>query len=98
MEPKQPAVYILANKKNGTLYIGVTSDLEHRVWEHKQEKIPGFTKKYSINKLVYYELYENIRNAIQREKDLKHWNRLWKLRLINQYNSNWKDLYEDIAR
>ncbi len=90
---KNYAVYILASGKNGTLYIGITGDLEHRVWEHKQEKIKGFTKKYKVNKLVYYELYSTPQEAITREKNLKKWNRIWKLRIIEEKNPYWKDLY-----
>ncbi len=98
MEGKQYAVYILASKKNGTLYIGITGDLENRVWEHKQGETEGFTKKYSVNKLVYYELYDFVEEALRREKRLKKWNRIWKLRIIEEKNPCWKDLYDDIAR
>ncbi len=93
---KQPAVYILASKRNGTLYIGVTSDLVKRVWEHKHEVAAGFTKKHGVHTLVYYEQHGNMESAIVREKQLKKWNRGWKLRLIEQMNPNWNDLYESI--
>lgn len=89
-------IYILANKRNGTLYIGVTSDLIKRVWEHKGGFVQGFTKRYGIKTLVYYEVYLDIRDAIEREKRLKNWSRLWKLRIIEEMNPEWKDLYEEI--
>lgn len=94
---KQPAVYILASKRNGTLYIGVTSDLVQRAWQHRNHAVEGFTKKYGVDKLVYYELHEDMENAILREKRLKKWNRAWKLRLIEEMNPDWKDLYESIV-
>ena len=90
---KQPAAYILASKRNGTLYIGVTSDLVKRVWEHKNNVVDGFTKRYSVHQLVWYELHENMDSAINREKQLKEWKRQWKLRLIEDTNPNWQDLY-----
>jgi len=93
---KQSYVYILSSKKNGTLYIGVTSDLIKRVWEHKNNVVEGFTKKYSIHNLVYFEIFEDIEQAINREKQLKRWNRKWKLELIEKSNPNWVDLYEGI--
>ena len=93
---KQPTVYILASKRNGTLYIGVTSDLVQRVWQHKNDVIEGFTKKYSVHMLVWYELHDDMENATVREKRLKKWNRAWKLRLIEELNPDWKDLYESI--
>ena len=86
-------IYILANKRNGTLYIGVTSNLVKRVYEHKNNIIDGFTKKYSIHKLVYYEITDDIESAIRREKQLKKWNRKWKLNLIENSNPKWIDLY-----
>ena len=94
--PKQPAVYILASKRNGTLYIGVTSDLIKRAWEHKNDQVDGFSKKYGVHDLVYYELHENMVSAITREKQIKKWNRAWKLELIEKENSDWKDLWEEI--
>ena len=93
---KQPAVYILASQRNGTLYIGVTSDLVQRVWQHKNDVFEGFTKKYGVHMLVWYELHEDMENAILREKRLKKWNRDWKLRLIEEMNPDWKDLYDSI--
>jgi len=89
-------VYILASKKNGTLYIGVTSDLVKRCYEHKQDLVEGFTKKYQVHILVYYESHNEVREAIKREKQLKKWNRSWKIRLIEEKNSEWRDLYGDI--
>lgn len=94
---KQPAVYILASQKGGTLYIGVTSNLIQRVWMHRQKCIPGFTKKYHIHLLVYFELCSDISAAIIREKKLKKWNRLWKIRLIEENNPNWNDLWSEIV-
>ena len=93
---KQPAVYILASKQNGTLYIGATPNLAKRVWEHKNDKIAGFTKRYTVHLLVWYELHENMESAIIREKLLKNWKREWKLKLIETDNSNWCDLYKKI--
>jgi len=92
-EPKQMFVYILASKRNGTLYIGVTSDLRKRVWEHKNHLVDGFTKKYNVDRLVYYEVHDNPTTAIQREKSLKRWHRDWKLKLIEKGNPGWDDLY-----
>lgn len=93
---KQPAVYILASKRNGTLYVGVTSDLAVRVWQHRNDVVEGFTKKYGVHMLVYFELHEDLESAIVREKRLKKWNRAWKLRLIEEMNPDWDDLYESI--
>ena len=94
---KQPAVYIMASKRNGTLYIGVTSDLVDRVWKHKQGAIEGFTKKYNVHNLVYFELYEDMNSAILREKQIKKWRRDWKIKLIEKENLNWIDLWPVIA-
>jgi len=94
---RQPAVYILASKPNGTLYIGVTSDLAKRVWEHKNDSVDGFTKRYGVHRLVYYESHADMLSAIKREKQLKKWNRAWKLELIESENSGWNDLSEGIA-
>ena len=88
-------VYILASKKNGTLYIGVTSNLEKRVWEHKNKVTEGFTKKYDVTKLVYYEQTENVESAISREKQMKEWKREWKIKLIQEKNPEWQDLSLD---
>ena len=93
---KQPAVYILASKRNGTLYIGVTSDLVKRIWEHKNNLVEGFTKRYGVHHLVWYELHERMESAIEREKRLKEWKRIWKLELIENSNPNWLDLYDTI--
>ena len=89
-------VYILASKQNGTLYIGVTNNLPKRVWEHKNNIIEWFTKKHKIHNLVYYEFHENPESVIIREKQIKKWNRPWKLRIIEEMNPTWKDLYQDI--
>ena len=94
---RQPAVYILASKPNGTLYIGVTSDLAKRVWEHKNDSVDGFTKIYGVHHLVYCELHADMMSAITREKQLKKWNRAWKLELIESENPGWNDLSEGIA-
>lgn len=88
-------IYILASQKNGTLYIGVTNDLERRVLEHKQKINEGFTSKYDVNRLVYFESFQYINDAILREKRLKKWNRQWKINLIEEENFEWNDLYED---
>jgi len=93
---KQPCTYILASKRNGTLYIGVTSNLIQRVWQHKNNQVEGFTKKYAVHLLVYYELHDTMEYAITREKQLKKWNRDWKLRLIEEKNFTWQDLWEAI--
>ena len=93
---KQPAVYILASKRNGTLYIGVTNDLPKRAWEHKNDVVEGFTKRYSVHRLVYYELHEDMESAIRREKHMKKWDRAWKLELIEKQNPDWRDLWEGI--
>lgn len=86
-------VYILTNKPNGTLYVGVTNNLVKRIYEHKQKKVDGFTKKYDLDKLVYYEIYPDIEAAIHREKCIKEWQRKWKLKRINNMNPGWEDLY-----
>jgi putative endonuclease len=93
---KQPAVYILASGRNGTLYIGVTSDLQKRIWEHKNDLIEGFTKRYSVHRLVYYELHDEMVSAITREKQIKKWKRDWKLNLIEGQNPDWNDLWERV--
>jgi putative endonuclease len=96
MDPKQPAIYILASGRNGTLYIGVTSDLVHRVWQHKNHCVPGFTDRYEVDLLVHYELHATMEDAIVREKRLKKWDRAWKVRLIEERNPEWVDLWEQI--
>ncbi len=93
---KQPCVYILASGRNGTLYLGVTSDLAKRIWEHKNGIVEGFSKKYSVGRLVWYELHDSMETAIMREKRIKGWQRAWKLRLIESNNPDWQDLYEKI--
>jgi putative endonuclease len=90
-------VYILASRRNGTLYTGVTSDISQRVWEHKEEITGGFTKKYGVKRLVWYRYHDDIRDAIVDEKRIKRWRRKWKLELIEAMNSAWNDLYEEIA-
>ena len=93
---KQPSVYILASGKNGTLYIGVTSNLIQRIWQHKNNQVKGFTEKYHVHMLVYFEQYETMEFAITREKQLKKWNRDWKINMIDQNNSSWQGLWESI--
>jgi putative endonuclease len=90
-------VYILASRVGGTLYIGVTNDLVRRVYEHRSKFVPGFTKKYGVQRLVYYEQFSTVEAAIEREKRLKKWNRQWKVRLIEESNPDWADLYQGIA-
>jgi putative endonuclease len=94
---KQPTVYILASKRNGTLYTGVTSNLIKRVWEHKNNAVPGFTKRYGVHTLVWFELHATMESAIKREKCIKEWKRKWKLALIEKNNQNWHDLYNSIT-
>ena len=94
---KQPAVYILASGYNGTLYIGVTSNLIQRIWQHQNNLVEGFTEKYAVHFLVYYELHEQMLAAIEREKQLKKWNRQWKIDLIEKVNPEWKDLWEELV-
>ncbi|HEV8712321.1 MAG TPA: GIY-YIG nuclease family protein [Candidatus Binatia bacterium] len=94
---KQPAVYMLASKRDGTLYIGVTSDLVKRVWEHKNDEVEGFTKKYGVHDLVYFEMHGDMESAITREKQLKKCNRASKIELIEKTNPTWRDLWSDIA-
>ena len=89
-------VYILTNKRYGTLYTGVTSDLVSRIWQHRSDIIDGFTKKYAVQRLVWYEEHGSIEDAIEREKNIKRWRRSWKIELINQTNPAWRDLYKDI--
>lgn len=90
-------MYILASKPYGTLYIGVTNDLVRRVWEHKSDFVEGFTRKYSVHTLVYYELFNDIDRAITREKQMKKWKRRWKLELIEKVNPDWNDLYDKLG-
>jgi putative endonuclease len=93
---RSPAVYILASRRHGTLYVGVTSDLPRRVWEHKTDVVEGFSRRYQVHMLVYFEMHETIVGAIAREKQIKKWSRLKKIRLIESTNPRWKDLYGDI--
>ncbi len=95
---KQPAVYILASRRNGTLYVGVTSDLARRVWEHRSDLVEGFTSRYGVHHLVYFEMFDELEQAILREKRLKKWNRAWKIDLIERHNPVWRDLWDTIAR
>ncbi len=92
----QPCVYMLASRRNGTLYVGVTSDLIKRIWEHKSDVVDGFTKRYGVHTLVWYEVHEEMLPAIAREKAIKEWKRKWKLELIEKANPSWRDLYQDI--
>jgi len=94
---KQPCVYILASRRNGTLYVGVTSDLAKRGWQHKSDFVEGFTRKYSVHDLVYFELHEDMLAAIAREKQLKKWRRAWKVELIEGQNPEWRDLWAEIV-
>ncbi|MBI5900984.1 MAG: GIY-YIG nuclease family protein [Rhodocyclales bacterium] len=94
---KLPCVYILASQRNGTLYVGVTSNLVQRIWQHKSDLVEGFTKKYGVHMLVWYEAHETMDSAIAREKTLKGWRRAWKLDLIEEANPAWRDLYGDIV-
>jgi len=94
---KQMYVYILASKKNGTLYIGVTNDLVRRVYQHRENLIDGFTKEYGVHRLVYFEIYDDPERAIQREKTMKRYVRQWKINLIEQDDPDWTDLYESIV-
>jgi putative endonuclease len=93
----QPCVYILASKQNGTLYVGVTSNIQKRIWEHKNDVVEGFTKKYVVHDLVWYEIHENMESAIIREKNIKAWKRVWKLDLIAKANPSWRDLFNDLV-
>jgi putative endonuclease len=93
---KTPCVYLLASHRNGTLYAGVTSNLIKRVWEHKNDLVEGFTKRHGVHTLVWYELHCDMNSAISREKDIKEWQREWKLELIERENPEWKDLYNDL--
>ena len=91
-----PCVYILASKPDGTLYAGVTTRLVQRVWQHKSDLVEGFTKRYGVHTLVWYEVHDSIGSAIQREKALKKWKRAWKIRLITKMNPTWADLYDGL--
>ena len=94
---KLPCVYILASKRNGTLYVGVTSNLIQRVWQHRNDQVEGFTKRYKVHTLVWYEKHETMESAIAREKAIKEWQRAWKLELIEAANPGWQDLGPQLA-
>ena len=98
MSDRRPCVYILASQRNGALYIGVTSDLARRAWEHRSDAAQGFTRKYGVHILVYVEFHDSMADAILREKRLKEWRRAWKLELIERTNPQWRDLYDDLLR
>ena len=95
---KQYYVYILTKERNSTFYVGMTSDLIKRIWHHKNSVANGFTKKYNIKQLVYYEVFDDLQNAIKREKRLKQWSRAWKIKAIEEQNPEWNDLYEEICQ
>ena len=90
-------VYILASRRNGTLYVGMTDDLVKRIWMHKEEVLPGFTKEYGVKLLVWYEVHESRESAFTRERQIKRWNRAWKLEMIEKTNPSWRDLFEEIS-
>ncbi len=94
---KQFSVYIVASRRNGTLYIGVTSDLVARIWQHKTKAVAGFTARYGCDRLVYFEMLDSAEAAITREKQMKEWRRAWKIALIEEANPDWLDLYASIA-
>ena len=96
-EMKLPCVYILASKRNGTLYLGVTSNLVQRIWQHKNDYVEGFTKRYGVHTLVWFEPHESMESAIAREKAIKEWKRVWKVELIEKGNPTWRDLYDEIV-
>jgi len=96
MRERSPAVYIVASKRNGTLYTGVTSNLPDRIWQHRKGTLEGFSKRYDCKFLVWFEMHETMGSAITREKQIKEWNRAWKLRLIEETNPDWDDLYDSL--
>jgi putative endonuclease len=96
MGDKRPCVYILASRRNGTLYVGVTSDAARRVWQHRSGVVEGFTRDYGVRTLVFAEFHETMEDAIVREKRIKKWRRAWKLELIEQHNPQWRDLYDEL--
>ncbi len=98
MTEKQFYVYLLASQTNGTLYVGVTSNLIQRIWQHREGLVDGFTKKYKVKILVWYEVHQNAEAGITREKQIKEWKRKWKLKLIADFNPTWRDLYEEICQ
>jgi putative endonuclease len=97
MTQKHPCVYILASRRNGTLYIGVTSDLAPRIWQHRSNAVAGFVRDYEVHRLVFVEFHNTMEAAILREKRLKKWRRAWKLELIKRHNPQWRDLYDELA-
>jgi putative endonuclease len=96
MNEKRPCVYILASRRNGTLYVGMTTDLARRVFEHRDRAVPGFTKQYGVDRLVYVEFHDTVADAALREKQMKRWKRAWKLSLIERDNPQWHDLYDSL--
>ena len=96
MSGKRPCVYILASRRNGTLYVGLTTDLARRVFEHRTHAVPGFTQRHRVERLVYVEFHDAVADAMLREKQLKRWKRAWKLALIERDNPQWRDLYDDL--
>lgn len=96
MRVMQPCVYLLASRRNGTLYVGVTSNLVQRVWQHRNHLVEGFTKRYGVSRLVWFELHETMESAIRREKAIKEWKRAWKIQLIEETNPEWVDLFESL--
>ena len=94
---KQPCVYMLASNRNGTLYVGATSNLIQRVWQHKNDLVAGFTKRYRVHTLVWYEVHETMESAITREKAIRRWKRDWKIELLQENNPSWRDLYDDLG-
>jgi putative endonuclease len=96
--PKRPGMYILGSRRNGTLYTGVTSEIELRGWSHKSKAVEGFTKRYGVHRVAYLEFHESMRAAITREKQIKKWRRAWKIQLIEQTNPQWQDLFEDLLK
>jgi putative endonuclease len=94
----KPCIYILASSRNGTLYVGVTSDIAQRIWAHRTDSVDGFTKRYRVHRLVYVEFHDTMDAAITREKQLKKWRRAWKLEIIERANPKWRDLFDDLLR
>ena len=97
MGERQPCVYLLANRRNGTLYVGVTSNLPARIWQHRNDVVEGFTSRHRVHMLVWFEMHETMESAISREKAIKAWKRAWKLRIIEKSNPYWRDLYPEIC-
>lgn len=95
---RQPCVYIVASKRNGTLYVGVTSDLAQRIWQHRTDVVAGFSKQYAVHSLVHVEFHDTMADAILREKRIKKWRRAWKLELIEKHNPDWQDLYDSLLK